>query len=98
MAMTLLKIYITGKTPRIERAIAGLRGVLDENLGGEYEMHVYDVLEDPELAEKEKILATPTLVKELPLPAKRVIGDLSDPQKVLFGLDLGDKVPEGGRE
>jgi circadian clock protein KaiB len=83
-----LKLYVTGQTQRSQRAIANLRRICEEELGGEYEMQVIDVLERPQLAEHEKILATPTVVKELPTPIRRVIGDLSDSERVLLGLDL----------
>ncbi len=88
MAKYLLKLYVTGQTPRSHRAIENLRRLCDEELHGQYEMHVIDVLERPQLAEDEKILATPTVVKELPAPIRRIIGDLSDAEKVLLGLDL----------
>ncbi len=84
----LLKLYVTGQTPRSLRAIANLRALCEEELKGEYEMVVIDVLERPQLAEDEKILATPTVVKELPTPIRRIIGDLSDSERVLLGLDL----------
>lgn len=84
----LLKLYITGQTPRAERAIANLRRICEEDLGGKYELQIIDVLESPQLAEDEKILATPTLIKRLPLPLRRVIGDLTDKEKVLLGLDV----------
>ena len=83
-----LKLYVTGQTPRSQLAILNLRRICEEELGGSYEMAVIDVLERPQLAEDEKILATPTLVKELPAPLRRIIGDLSDSEKVLLGLDL----------
>ncbi len=83
-----LKLYVTGKTTRSERAISNLRRICEEDLGGEYEMVVIDVLERPQLAEEEKILATPTLIKEIPPPLRRIIGDLSDREKVLLGLDI----------
>ncbi len=84
----LLKLYVTGQTPKSQRAIANLRRVCEDELGGQYQMEVIDVLERPQLAEDEKILATPTLIKALPPPLRRVIGDLSDTEKVLLGLDL----------
>jgi circadian clock protein KaiB len=84
----LLKLYVTGQTARSQRAIANLRRICEQELHGEYEMLVIDVLERPQLAEDEKILATPTVVKELPAPIRRVIGDLSDSERVLLGLDL----------
>lgn len=84
----LLKLYITGQTPRSERAIANLRRICEEDLHGRYEMLIIDLLERPQLAEDERIMATPTLIKELPPPLRRIIGDLSDTEKVLLGLDL----------
>lgn len=86
----LLKLYITGQTPRSQRAISNLRRICDEELENQYELIVIDVLERPQLAEDEKILATPTVVKELPTPIRRIIGDLSDTERVLVGLDLRD--------
>ena len=83
-----LKLYITGMTPRAERAIANLRRICDVDLGGKYELVVIDVLEQPQLAEDGKILATPTLIKVLPPPLRRIIGDMSDTERVLLGLDL----------
>lgn len=88
LAKYLLKLYVTGKTPRAERAIANLRQICETDLRGEYELEIIDVLEHPQLAEDEKILATPTLIKQLPLPLRRVIGDLSDRDRVLLGLDV----------
>ena len=83
-----LRLYVTGKTPRSERAIANLQIICQEELKGQYELTIIDVLEQPQLAENEKIIATPTLIKDLPPPIKRVIGDLSDKEKVLLGLDI----------
>lgn len=88
MSNYLLKLYVTGQTPRSRRAIDNLSRICEDELRGQYEMHVIDVLERPQLAEDEKILATPTVVKELPVPIRRIIGDLSDADKVLLGLDL----------
>jgi circadian clock protein KaiB len=82
----ILRLFVTGKTPRAELAIANLRKICEEELKGEYELEIIDVLEHPELAEEERILATPTLVKQLPPPLRRVIGDLTNKEKVLFGL------------
>lgn len=88
MSLFLLKLYIAGQTPRTESAISNLRDICERDLAGEYQLSVIDVLERPQLAENEKILATPTLVKELPPPLRRVVGDLSDRERVLVGLDL----------
>ncbi|MDH4128402.1 MAG: circadian clock protein KaiB [Spirochaetota bacterium] len=88
MAKILLKLYITGQTPRSARAIENLKNIVENELKDEYEMKIIDILENPQLAEDEKILATPTLIKELPPPLRRIIGDLSDSEKVLLGLDI----------
>lgn len=84
----IIKLYITGQTARSLRAIENLRRICDTELGGRYDLVVIDVLERPQLAEDEKILATPMVVKELPPPIRRIIGDLSDTERVLLGLDL----------
>lgn len=93
----LLRLYVTGTSPRAQVAIANLRRICEQELRGQYELEVIDVLEHPEQAEREKILATPTLIKQLPPPLRRVIGDLSDKDKVLLGLevrpDAGDLNP-----
>jgi len=83
-----LKLYVTGHTPRSQQAIDNLRGILEAEFADRYELEIIDVLDKPQLAEDEKILATPTLIKELPPPLRRVIGDLSDRDQVLLGLDL----------
>lgn len=88
-----LRLYISGYTARAARAIDALQRICDAELSGDYEMEVIDVLESPELAENAKILATPTLVKQLPPPLRRMIGDLTDVQKVLVGLDLRPSGP-----
>jgi circadian clock protein KaiB len=89
----LLKLYVTGKTPKAEVAIANLRRICDEELQGKYELQIIDVLEHPQAAEDDKILATPTLIKRLPPPLRRVIGDLSDKHKVLLGLEVRPQGP-----
>ena len=83
-----LRLYITGRTSHSIRAIENLRQICESELKGQYEVEVIDVLENPRLAENEKILATPTLVKRLPEPVRKIIGDLSDREKVLLGLDV----------
>jgi circadian clock protein KaiB len=88
MTRFVLKLYLTGQTPKSEQAVANLHRICEEELPGPYELAIIDVLENPQLAEDEKILATPTLIKVLPPPLRRVIGDLSDTEKVLSGLDL----------
>jgi circadian clock protein KaiB len=84
----ILKLYVTGRSPRAERAIANLRRLCKDELAGCYDLEIIDILEHPQLAEDERILATPTLIKQLPPPLRRVIGDLSDRDRVLLGLDL----------
>jgi len=88
MEKYLLKLYITGQTARSQRAISNLRRICEEDLEGNYELEIIDLLEHPQLAEEQHILATPTVIRELPLPIRRIIGDLSDADKVLRGLDL----------
>lgn len=83
-----LKLFITGRTARAELAIANLTRVLEQALQEQYELTIIDVLEQPELAELHKVLATPTLVKDVPPPARRIIGDLSDFDKVTAALGL----------
>jgi circadian clock protein KaiB len=83
-----LKLYITGASARADMAIANLRRICEDELRGEYELEIIDVLEHPEAAEDDRILATPTLIKNLPPPLRRVIGDLSDKDKVLLGLEV----------
>jgi len=93
-----LKLFITGQTLRSSRAITNLRRICEEELGTEYELVIIDVLERPQLAEEERILATPTLIKVLPLPVRRIIGDLSDTKQVLLGLELFHQESRGGDE
>ena len=88
----ILKLYITGLTERSQAAIDTLKKLCEAELQGRFELEIIDVLENPRLAENEKILATPTLIRELPPPMRRIIGDLSDTDKALLGLDL---VPRG---
>lgn len=84
----ILKIFITGNTPRSEKALSNLNSICEEELKGRYELAIIDVLERPHMAEEEKIIATPTVIKLMPLPAKRIIGDLSDKKNVLLNLDI----------
>ncbi len=84
----ILKLYITGSSPRSERAIANIMQLCERELAGSYELSIIDVLEQPQLAESEKILVTPTLIKEVPPPGQRIIGDLSDVDILIKGLDI----------
>lgn len=88
LSIFLLKLYVTGANPRTERAIANLQQICDAELEGRYTLEIIDVLEDPEAAERDRVLATPTLIKELPPPLRRIIGDLSDRAKVLLALEI----------
>src|SRR4051812_48505338 len=83
-----LKLYVCGAGPRAESAMANLRHVCEHDLGGDCSLEVIDVLEHPDRAEEAKVLATPTLIKLLPAPLRRIIGDLSDKDKLLVGLDV----------
>ncbi len=89
-----LTLFVTGKTQRSSMAIENLKRLCETEFAGDVELQVVDVLENPQLAEDEKILATPTVVKRLPPPLRKVIGDLSDLEKVLLGLDLRTKPQE----
>jgi circadian clock protein KaiB len=92
----ILTLYVTGRTVRSQQAIRNLRTICERELDGRYDLRIVDVLERPQLAEDEKIVATPTLVRELPPPIRRIIGDLSDTERVLIGLDLQGHVPHDG--
>jgi circadian clock protein KaiB len=84
----ILTLYVTGTSPRTRVAIDNLNRICTQELSGRYELEIVDVLEHPQRAEDERILATPTLIKQLPLPLRRVVGDLSDKRKVLLGLEV----------
>jgi circadian clock protein KaiB len=92
LSQYLLKLYVTGSNPRAALAVTNLRRICEQELAGLYELEIIDVLENPQLAEDERILATPTLIKQLPPPLRRVIGDLSDTEKVLFGLEVRPRI------
>ena len=83
-----LKLYVTGANPRTERAVSNLKRICEAELHGRYSLDIIDVLENPEAAERDRVLATPTLIKELPPPIRRIIGDLSDHEKVLLALEV----------
>jgi len=86
-----LRLYVTGATPASARAIARVRAICEEQLQGRYALEVIDIHQLPALARDEQIIATPTLVKVLPPPIRRYLGDLSKTEKVLFGLDLRER-------
>ena len=83
-----LRLFVTGSTPRSTRAIANMRKICDENLAGQYDLEIIDVYEHPDATRDLQIVATPTLVKILPEPLRRIIGDLSDKERVLAGLNI----------
>jgi circadian clock protein KaiB len=85
-----LRLYIAGNSPRCVAAISNLQKICEEHLPGKYRLEVIDLLKKPQLAKGDQILAVPTLVRRLPEPLKRMIGDLSDTEQVLVGLDLRD--------
>ncbi len=83
-----LRLYVTGTTARSTRAITNLRQLCEQHLPERYELEVVDVYQQPELAACEQLVAVPTLIRRLPLPLRRLVGDLSNRQRVLAGLDL----------
>lgn len=98
MSKVYLRLYITGTTPNSERAVKNLTRICEDEFGDDFELEVVDVLERPQLAEDDKIMATPYLLKRLPLPVQRIIGDLSDREKVLLGLELVTEDVEGSED
>lgn len=83
-----LRLYVAGQTPKALTAFANLKRICNEHLGGNYRIEVIDLIQDPRLAAGDQILAVPTLVRKLPQPVRKIIGDLSDTERVLIGLDL----------
>jgi len=83
-----LKLYVTGTTPQSQRALANIKRICEEHLKGKFDLRVIDIYQNPTLAKNEQIIAAPTLIKALPLPLRRFIGDLSNEEKVLLGLDV----------
>ena len=84
----LLRLYVAGQTPKCVRAFENLKRICEEYLAGHYHIEMVDLLENPQLARGDQILAVPTLVRRLPEPIKKIIGDLSNTERVLVGLDL----------
>jgi circadian clock protein KaiB len=83
-----LRLYLTGTTPQSQRALANIKRICEEHLKGRYKLEVVDIYQRPTLAKDEQIIAAPTLIKSLPLPLRRLIGDLSNEDRVLLGLDI----------
>jgi circadian clock protein KaiB len=86
-----LRLYVAGQSPKSLAALANLKKFCAEHLDGQYELQVIDLVKTPQLAQNDQILAIPTLVRKLPVPIRKIIGDLSDSARVLVGLDLRDK-------
>ncbi len=86
-----LRLYVTGMTPRSTQAISNIRKICEEYFGDRYDLQVIDIYQQPALAQGEQIIAAPTLVKKLPPPIRRFIGDMSNKERILFGLDLKGK-------
>ncbi len=91
-----LRLYVAGSTPKSLKAFAALKKICEEHLEGRYHIEVIDLLKNPQLAKGDQIVAVPTLVRKLPEPIKKIIGDLSDTVRVLVGLDLRPKRRENG--
>ncbi len=89
-----LRLYVAGQTPKSLAAMSNLRQVCEEHLAGRYDVEVIDLIQNPKLAAGDQILAIPTLIRRLPAPLKRIIGDLSNTEKVLVGLDIRPKSAE----
>lgn len=89
----ILRLYVTGQTPRSTRAVENLKRICEEYLEGRYDLEVIDLYQQPELARTQEIVVAPTLIKTLPEPVRRILGDLSDKERVLAGLDLQKQAP-----
>jgi circadian clock protein KaiB len=87
-----LRLYVAGQTPRSLSAFANLKRICEEHLSGRYQIEVIDLLKHPELAQMDQIIALPTLVRKLPEPIKRIVGDLSNSERVIVGMNL-EKLP-----
>ncbi|MHB8997024.1 MAG: circadian clock KaiB family protein [Armatimonadota bacterium] len=83
-----LRLYVTGMTPRSVNAIENIKRIAEENFPGRYELEIIDIYQHPEAAKEAQLLAAPTMVKMLPLPLRRFVGDMSNEEKILVGLDL----------
>lgn len=88
----ILKLYVAGQSPKSVNAIANIKKICEENLQGRYELDVIDLYQQPQLAQSEQIIAVPTLIRKLPQPLRRIIGDMSNTERVLVGLDIQKKL------
>lgn len=93
-----LRLYVAGQTPKSLTAFSNLKKICEEHLAGQYQIEVIDLLKNPTLARGDQILAIPTLVRKLPEPVKKIIGDLSNTERVLVGLDLRPLEVKSGRK
>lgn len=84
----ILKLYVAGQSPKSVNAITNIKKICEENLQGRYELEVIDLYQQPQLAQGEQIIAVPTLIRKLPPPLRRIIGDMSNTERVLVGLDI----------
>lgn len=89
-----LRLYVAGQTPKSLQAFANLKKICEEHLKGQYRIEIIDLIENPKLARGDQILAIPTLVRKLPPPIRKIIGDLSDTERVLVGLDIVPKTED----
>ncbi len=87
----ILRLYVTGRTIRSEEAIRNIRKICEEELHGRYDLEVVDIYQQPDLARTDQIIAAPTLIRKLPLPLRKLVGDLSDRNKVVAGLEIMPK-------
>ena len=97
-AKYILRLYVTGMTPKSTRAIDNVQRICEKYMEGFYELKIIDIYQQPRLAKEEQIIATPTLIKKLPLPIRRLIGDMSDTERFLVGIDLKSKKSEVRRQ
>ena len=91
-----LRLYVTGMTPRSQRAIENIKAISEEHLAGRYDLEIIDIYQHPTLADGDQIIAAPTLIKVLPAPLRRLVGDLSNTERILLGLDLRP-IPKASR-
>ena len=91
VAQWMLRLYVAGNTPNSVAAFGNLKDICEVHLGGKYDIEVVDLLRQPQLAAGDQIIAVPTLVRKLPRPVKKIIGDLSNKERVLVGLDLRER-------
>lgn len=87
----ILRLYVAGQTPKSQLAISNIKSICEEHLHGKYQLEVIDLYQQPQLAQGEQIIALPTLIRKIPLPLRRIIGDMSNTERVLVGLDIRGK-------